>query len=44
MLGEWVERGEAPHDLDWLGGIVQDIGYRNAESYFGFGTEEMSLG
>ncbi|RKP57318.1 glucuronate isomerase [Cohnella endophytica] len=38
MLGEWVERGEAPHDLAWLGGIVQDIGYRNAERYFRFGS------
>jgi glucuronate isomerase len=38
MLGEWVERGEAPHDLQWLGGIVQDISYRNAERYFRFAS------
>jgi glucuronate isomerase len=36
MLGEWVEQGEAPNDLPWLGGIVQDICYHNAERYFGF--------
>ncbi len=42
MLGEWVERGEAPHDLGWLGGIVQDISYRNAERYFRFTAGEGS--
>jgi len=36
LLGGWVERGEAPNDLTWLGGIVQDISYRNAKRYFGF--------
>lgn len=36
LLGEWVENGEAPHDMEWLGGIVQDISYRNAVNYFRF--------
>ncbi|MFB9278938.1 glucuronate isomerase [Cohnella cellulosilytica] len=36
MLGEWVERGEAPHDMELLGGMVEDISYRNAKNYFGF--------
>jgi len=36
MLGEWVERGEAPEDRELLGGLVEDIGYRNAKRYFGF--------
>jgi len=36
MLGEWVERGEAPQDMELLGGMVEDICYRNAGSYFGF--------
>ncbi|XID94021.1 glucuronate isomerase [Paenibacillaceae bacterium WGS1546] len=36
LLGEWVENGEAPHDLEWLGGIVRDISYRNANAYFRF--------
>lgn len=36
MLGEWVERGEAPHDMELLGGMVEDICYRNAKNYFGF--------
>ena len=37
LLGEWVEKGEAPNDLAWLGQLVTDIGYRNAERYFRFG-------
>jgi len=34
LLGQWVESGEYPDDLDALGGLVQDICYRNAERYF----------
>jgi glucuronate isomerase len=37
ILGEWAENGEAPDDMELLGGIVQDISYNNANSYFGFG-------
>ena len=33
-LGEEVERGEIPNDLKWLGGIVEDISYNNANRYF----------
>ena len=35
-LGEEVEKGEIPNDLKWLGGIVEDISYNNAATYFGF--------
>ncbi len=35
-LGEWVEQGRLPEDEDYLGGIVEDICYNNAHSYFGF--------
>lgn len=35
-LGEEVERGELPNDLGWLGQIVEDISYNNANRYFGF--------
>jgi len=35
MVGGWVERGEAPADFELLGGMVKDIAYRNARSYFG---------
>ncbi|MBB3111911.1 glucuronate isomerase [Paenibacillus phyllosphaerae] len=36
MLGEWVVRGEAPYDMELLGGLVERISYGNAQSYFGF--------
>jgi glucuronate isomerase len=35
MVGGWIERGEAPSDFDLLGGMVADVSYRNARSYFG---------
>ena len=38
-LGEEVERGELPDDLDWLGGLVEDISYNNAKGYFGFALD-----
>lgn len=36
LIGEWVERGEAPEDEGLLGQMVEDISYRNAAGYFGF--------
>lgn len=36
LLGEWVENGEAPNDMELLGDMVQNICYRNAKTYFGF--------
>ncbi len=33
-FGAEVERGELPNDVKWLGGIVQDISYNNANRYF----------
>jgi len=36
MLGEWVENGEAPYDMELLGEMVQNISYYNAKQYFGF--------
>lgn len=36
LLGEWVENGEAPLDMELLGDMVQNISYRNAKAYFGF--------
>ena len=40
LLGQWVEQGRIPADEEWLGGIVEDISYRNAHDYFGFFEEE----
>ena len=36
LIGNDVENGEIPNDLPFLGQIVQDISYNNANNYFGF--------
>jgi glucuronate isomerase len=36
LIGEWVEEGEVPHDMELLGSIVEGISYRNAKEYFAF--------
>ncbi|MFU0826501.1 MAG: Uronate isomerase [Lachnoclostridium sp.] len=36
LIGIWVENGEYPNDLEYLGQIVQDISYYNVKRYFGF--------
>jgi len=35
LIGEWVEAGEAPHDIKLLGTMVQNICFTNAKNYFG---------
>ena len=34
LLGEWVEQGKYPEDMETLGELVQDICFRNARRYF----------
>jgi len=34
VIGEWVENGELPNDMEHLGQIVSDISYNNADKYF----------
>ncbi|RDE27416.1 glucuronate isomerase [Parageobacillus thermoglucosidasius] len=36
LIGEWVENGEVPNDMELLGNIVQRICYYNAKEYFSF--------
>ena len=36
LLGEWVEDGRLPCDMDLLSEIVKDISYYNAKRYFHF--------
>ena len=36
LLGTWIENGEVPADWDMVGGIVQDICFHNAKTYFNF--------
>ncbi|WP_423801377.1 glucuronate isomerase [Neobacillus sp. SAB-20_R2A] len=34
ILGEWVERGLAPNNQEYMEQMVRNIGYHNAEKYF----------
>ncbi len=34
LIGSWVEKGEYPNDIDFLGSLVQDICAGNAKRYF----------
>ena len=36
VVGEWVEEGMFPDDIETLSDIVKDISYGNAKRYFGF--------
>jgi len=36
LLGRDMENGELPGDMEMVGGMIQDICYRNAREYFGF--------
>ncbi|MEH6703625.1 MAG: glucuronate isomerase [Galbibacter orientalis] len=36
LLGEEIENGELPNDMEWIGKIVEDISYNNAQEYFDF--------
>jgi glucuronate isomerase len=35
LIGGWVEKGEAPSDMDLLGKMVENVCYNNARNYFG---------
>lgn len=36
LLGNEIERGELPNDMDWIGKLVEDVSYNNAKEYFNF--------
>ena len=36
LLGDEIQRGELPNDMEWIGKIVSDISYHNAKEYFNF--------
>jgi glucuronate isomerase len=36
ILGNDMENGEIPNDLEWIGKVVSDICYHNAKKYFPF--------
>lgn len=35
LIGTWADSGEAPNDMELLGGMVRDICFNNARQYFG---------
>lgn len=36
LIGTWVENGEYPNDIEFLGQMVQNISYYNTKNYFKF--------
>ncbi len=40
LLGQWVENGEYPANLEFLGSVAQDIAFRNCNRYFDFQLSE----
>jgi glucuronate isomerase len=34
LFGDWIKEGELPADYEYIGAIIQDICYHNAEHYF----------
>lgn len=36
LLGDEIQRGELPNDMEWIGKMVSDISYHNAKNYFDF--------
>ena len=36
MFGEEIENGELPNNTDWVGKVIQDICFNNANEYFGW--------
>lgn len=36
LFGNDIENGELPNDIGWVGQVIQDICFNNANEYFGF--------
>lgn len=39
LFGTEIENGELPHDLPWVGKIIQDICFNNAKNYFNWQSD-----
>jgi glucuronate isomerase len=39
LLGDEMEAGLLPRDVKLIGGLVEDVCYRNAAGYFDFGLD-----
>jgi len=40
LFGEEIENGEMPADITWVGKVIKDICYYNAQHYFNWPKEE----
>lgn len=40
LFGEEIENGELPNDMAWIGQVIRDICYHNANNYFNFQPAE----
>ena len=40
MFGQEMENGEIPNNIEWVGKVIQDICFNNANNYFGFNVTE----
>ena len=36
LFGKEIENGELPNDIEWIGKIIKDICFYNAQNYFGW--------
>ncbi|UAY50607.1 glucuronate isomerase [Ferruginibacter albus] len=36
MFGSEIENGELPNNIEWVGKVIEDICFNNANAYFGF--------
>lgn len=43
LLGNDIENGELPDDMEWMGQVVKNVCYGNAKTYFGFSSKPMEL-
>ncbi|MBZ4190229.1 glucuronate isomerase [Niabella beijingensis] len=39
LFGNDIENGELPADINWIGKIIEDICFNNANAYFGFNVK-----
>jgi glucuronate isomerase len=44
LLGQEVENGELPNDVEWIGKVVKDICYYNAQQYFNWKELAVEVG
>lgn len=41
LIGEWVNSGEYPYEIETLGNLVRDISYNNCKRYFKFDNKDL---